>query len=139
MLAPSIATTFAPAVYRQSGRRHQPHESLQGHLFKLISSLMFAGDVGAGALSRRRVPVGQVVFFRAAFAILPVVFIYAVRGELGGGAHRAGRSAMLGRGMFSVGGMFLNFASLARLPLVGCDRDLVRLAADHGGACRRSS
>jgi hypothetical protein len=37
---------------------------------------------GLGALGRRAYPVGQVVFYRSAFAILPVVIIYAWRREL---------------------------------------------------------
>jgi len=90
----------------------------KGILLKLLSALLFAvmsalirgfGDV---------IPVGQVVFFRSAFAILPVVVIYAARGELMT-AVRTGRPlGHLGRGIISVFGMFLSFASLARLPLV---------------------
>ncbi len=57
--------------------------------FKLISALLFAA---MSALVRQLgdvAPVGQMVFFRSAFAILPVVVIYALRGELGErGAHR---------------------------------------------------
>jgi len=50
--------------------------------FKLISALLFAA---MSALVRKLgdvAPVGQMVFFRSAFAILPVVVIYALRGEL---------------------------------------------------------
>src|SRR5689334_4282165 len=85
---------------------------------KLVSTVLFAI---MGALVRfvgEAVPVGQVVFFRSAFAILPVVTIYAWRGELKA-AVRTGRP--LGhvlRGLISVAGMFLNFAALARLQLV---------------------
>lgn len=85
--------------------------------FKLISALLFAmmsalvrqlGDVA---------PVGQMVFFRSAFAILPVAIIYALRGELMT-ALRTGRPlGQLGRGMLSVCGMFGNFSALTRLPL----------------------
>ena len=84
---------------------------------KLASALLFAvmsalvrqlGDVA---------PVGQMVFFRSAFAILPVVVIYALRGELAS-AVRTGRPlGQLGRGMLSVCGMFTNFSALTRLPL----------------------
>jgi drug/metabolite transporter (DMT)-like permease len=84
---------------------------------KLISALLFAvmsalvrhlGDVA---------PIGQMVFFRSAFAILPVVVIYAIRGELAS-AVRTGRPfGQLGRGLLSVGGMFTNFSALTRLPL----------------------
>jgi drug/metabolite transporter (DMT)-like permease len=85
--------------------------------FKLISALLFAA---MSALVRRLgdvAPVGQMVFFRSAFAILPVVVIYAVRGELTS-AVRTGRPlGQLGRGLLSIGGMFTNFSALTRLPL----------------------
>ncbi len=85
--------------------------------FKLISALLFAA---MSALVRQLgdvAPVGQMVFFRSAFAILPVVVIYAFRGELSS-AVRTGRPlGQLGRGLLSVGGMFTNFSALTRLPL----------------------
>lgn len=84
---------------------------------KLISALLFAA---MSALVRQLgdvAPVGQMVFFRSAFAILPVVVIYAIRGELAS-AVRTGRPfGQLGRGMLSVCGMFTNFSALTRLPL----------------------
>ncbi len=85
--------------------------------FKLISALLFAA---MSALVRQLgdvVPVGQVVFFRGTFAVLPVMLIYAMRGELGV-ATRTGRPFdQLGRASLSIGGMFTNFSALARLPL----------------------
>jgi drug/metabolite transporter (DMT)-like permease len=84
---------------------------------KLLSALLFAvmsalvrhlGDVA---------PVGQMVFFRSAFAILPVLVIYAVRGELASAVHTGRPLGQLGRGLLSTGGMFTNFAALTRLPL----------------------
>ncbi len=85
--------------------------------FKLASALLFAAmsalvrDVG------RVAPVGQMVFFRSAFAIVPVVIIYALRGELGTAVRTSRPLGQLGRGMLSVCGMFTNFAALVRLPL----------------------
>ena len=84
---------------------------------KLISALLFAfmsalvrqlGDVA---------PVGQMVFFRSAFAILPVVLVYAIRGELATAMCTSRPLGQLGRGLLSVGGMFTNFSALTRLPL----------------------
>ena len=84
---------------------------------KLISALLFAfmsalvrqlGDVA---------PVGQMVFFRSAFAILPVVLVYAIRGELATAVRTSRPLGQLGRGLLSVGGMFTNFSALTRLPL----------------------
>jgi drug/metabolite transporter (DMT)-like permease len=63
------------------------------------------------------VPVGEVVFFRSAFAIIPVVLIFAWRRELMT-AVRTGRPfGHVTRGLLGVIGMFLSFAALARLPL----------------------
>jgi drug/metabolite transporter (DMT)-like permease len=84
---------------------------------KLLSALLFAlmsalvrqlGDVA---------PVGQMVFFRSACAIPPVLLIYALRGELMSTLYTSRPFGQLGRGMMSVGGMFSNFSSLTRLPL----------------------
>ncbi|HXZ46434.1 MAG TPA: DMT family transporter [Pseudolabrys sp.] len=84
---------------------------------KLISALLFAA---MSALVRKLggvAPVGQMVFFRSAFAILPVVVVYALRGELGTAVRTSRPLGQLGRGMLSVGGMFTNFSALTRLPL----------------------
>ena len=84
---------------------------------KLLSALLFAA---MSALVRQLgdvVPVGQIVFFRSACAILPVVVIYAYRGELASAVYTSRPFGQLGRGALSVGGMFTNFSALARLPL----------------------
>jgi drug/metabolite transporter (DMT)-like permease len=87
---------------------------------KLISTLLFAfmnalirwlGDV---------VPLGQIVFFRAAFAIVPVLFIYTLRRELWAAVRTSRLVGHFGRGSMGAAGMFLNFAALARLPLADC-------------------
>jgi drug/metabolite transporter (DMT)-like permease len=87
-------------------------------LFTLISSLMFAAMSSLVRFLGDGFPVGQVVFFRAAFAIVPVMLIYAIRGELKQAVYTRRPFGHVGRGFFSIGGMFLNFASLARLPIV---------------------
>lgn len=90
---------------------------LKAILLTLISSVMFAAMSALVRYVGETVPVGQVVFFRAACAIPPVLLVYALRGELR--ALRTKRPfGHLGRGMFSIGGMSLNFAALARLPVV---------------------
>src|SRR4051812_5028739 len=52
------------------------------------------------------------------FAVLPVLVIYAWRRELAAAVRTKRPFGHLGRGMLAVFGMFLNFAALARLPLV---------------------
>ncbi len=63
-------------------------------------------------------PLGQMVFFRSAFGIMPVVMIYAWRRELMTAVRTSRPFGHLGRGAISVFGMFFNFAALARLPIV---------------------
>jgi drug/metabolite transporter (DMT)-like permease len=85
---------------------------------KLIAAFLFALMSTLVRWVGLRYPVGQVVFFRSAFAIVPVVIIYAWRRELMA-AIRIGRPwRHLGRGLTAVGAMFCNFSSLARLPVV---------------------
>jgi drug/metabolite transporter (DMT)-like permease len=85
---------------------------------KLVSVLLFAVMSALVRYVGEKVPLGQVVFFRSAFAIIPVMVIYAWRGELGA-AFRTGRPlGHVTRGLIAVVSMFLNFAALARLPLV---------------------
>jgi drug/metabolite transporter (DMT)-like permease len=87
-------------------------------LLKLIAAMLFAVMSTLVRWIGARYPVGQVVFFRSAFAVLPVVIIYAWRRELMA-AIRIGRPwRHVGRGLTAVGAMFCNFSSLARLPVV---------------------
>jgi drug/metabolite transporter (DMT)-like permease len=86
-------------------------------LLKVISTFLFAI---MGALVRslgETVPLGQVVFFRSAFAALPVVVIYALRRELRAALRTRRLGGQFARGTIGAAGMFLNFAALARLPL----------------------
>jgi len=90
---------------------------LKAILLKLVSTLLFAV---MGALVRwlgDSVPLGQVVFFRSAFAILPVVLIYALRRELAAAVRTKRPFGHFGRGLIGAAGMFFSFAALARLPL----------------------
>lgn len=85
---------------------------------KIASALLFAVMQALVRWLGDAVPLGQVVFFRAAFAILPVIIIFAWRRELLAAVVTNRPTGHLLRGLISVAGMFLNFAALARLPLV---------------------
>ncbi len=85
---------------------------------KIASAFLFAIMQALVRWMGEAVPLGQIVFFRAAFAILPVVIIFAWRRELLAAVRTNRPSGHLLRGLISVAGMFLNFAALARLPLV---------------------
>ena len=86
-------------------------------LLKVLSTLLFAAMGASVRWLGEIVPVGQMVFFRSAFAILPVVIFYAWRGELWTALHTGRPFGHVGRGLVGVGGMFFNFGALARLPL----------------------
>jgi drug/metabolite transporter (DMT)-like permease len=85
---------------------------------KLLSVLLFALMSVLVRYLGDRIPLGQVVFFRSAFGLLPIVAIYGWRGELATAFRTARPLGHVTRGCISVFGMFLNFAALARLPLV---------------------
>ena len=90
---------------------------VEGILLKLASAIMFAVMQALVRALGEAVPVGQVVFFRSAFAVIPVVVIYALRHELYAAIHTKRPLGHVGRGLVGVAGMFFNFAALARLPL----------------------
>jgi drug/metabolite transporter (DMT)-like permease len=85
---------------------------------KVMSALLFAVMSALVRFLGEKYPVGQTVFFRSAFAILPVVLIYAWRNELAAAVRTVRPLGHAGRGLISIGGMFCNFSALARLPIV---------------------
>jgi len=91
---------------------------LKAVLLKLTSALLFSVMAALVRFVSDVTPVGEVVFCRSFFAILPVMVIYAWRGELAAAFRTARPFGHLGRGAISVAGMFFNFAALARLPIV---------------------
>ena len=84
---------------------------------KVISALLFAVMSALVRLMGEVTPVGQLGFFRSLFAIVPVVIIYAYRGELRQAIYTKRPLGQLGRGLLSLGGMYSNFAALTRLLL----------------------
>src|SRR5688572_22104959 len=90
---------------------------LKGILLKIASALLFAAMSALVRWISDRVPVGQIVFFRSAFAIVPVVLIYAWRRELYAAVRTSRPLGHITRGLIGVLGMFLSFAALVRLPL----------------------
>jgi drug/metabolite transporter (DMT)-like permease len=85
--------------------------------FKLLSALLFAAMSALVRQLGEVAPVGQMVFFRSAFAIPPVLLIYALRGEFMSAVRTDRHFGHLGRGALSVAGMSSNFSALTRLPL----------------------
>src|SRR6266446_5798346 len=85
---------------------------------KVMSALLFAVMSALVRFLGEKYPVGQIVFFRSAFAILPVILIYAWRNELAAAVRTARPGGHIGRGVMSILSMFCNFSALARLPIV---------------------
>jgi drug/metabolite transporter (DMT)-like permease len=94
-----------------------PSQLFTAIAFKLISALLFAAMWALVRQLSEVAPLGQVVFFRSACAIPPVLLIYALRGELRATLYTRRPLGQLGRGSLAIVGMFTNFAGLARLPL----------------------
>jgi drug/metabolite transporter (DMT)-like permease len=90
----------------------------RGIAFKLISAALFAVMQALVRYLGSRYPIGQVVFYRSVFAIIPVVLVYAWRGELAAVVRTERPLGQAGRGVLSIAGMFSNFGAVARLPLV---------------------
>lgn len=91
---------------------------LKAVLLKLTSAMLFAVMSALVRYVSDVTPLGQMVFFRSAFGIIPVIVIYAWRRELMTAVRTSRPLGHLGRGAISVFGMFFNFAALARLPIV---------------------
>jgi drug/metabolite transporter (DMT)-like permease len=90
----------------------------KGIAFKVISAALFAVMQALIRSLGARYPVGQVVFYRSVFAIIPLVLVYAWRGELAAVVRTERPLGQAGRGVLSIAGMFFNFGAVARLPLV---------------------
>jgi drug/metabolite transporter (DMT)-like permease len=90
----------------------------KGIALKLVSAALFAVMSALIRYLGARYPIGQVVFYRSLFAIVPVVVVYAWRGELASVVRTERPLGQAGRGVLSIAGMFFNFGATARLPLV---------------------
>ena len=90
---------------------------LLGIALKVLSALAFT-LMSAGI---KRVsdgyPTGEIVFFRSAFAIVPLLAWLAWRGDLINSVRTSNLSGHLLRGIISSCGMFSGFVALAYLPL----------------------
>jgi drug/metabolite transporter (DMT)-like permease len=84
---------------------------------KIISAMLFAIMSALVRKMGQIVPVGELVFFRSLFAMVPIFVIYAWRGELREAVYTKRPMGQAGRGALSVFNMFANFSALARIPL----------------------
>src|SRR5437868_3264924 len=97
---------------------HSSANFLKAASLKLGSALLFALMAVQVRYLGDKVPVGQVIFFRAVFAIIPIAIVFAWRGKLARSWHTQRFSAHLFRGAISIASSFCYCGALARLPIV---------------------
>jgi drug/metabolite transporter (DMT)-like permease len=100
---------------------YQSTQPLLGIAFKVTSTLAFAGMTTLIKLVSDRYPVGELVFFRSFFALIPVFCWVCWRDRRLSAAvtvfHTTRVTSHVIRSAAGVTGMFLGFAALARLPI----------------------
>lgn len=89
----------------------------RGIALRLLSGVLFTGMAVCVKATSDVVPTGQIVFYRSAFALLPLAIFLWWRGELPGGLRTTRPGGHLLRSAFGAAAMFTSFAAIARLPL----------------------
>lgn len=95
----------------------RPLSPLAGPAFKIASTLAFAVMLVAVKLLSGRVPAGEVVFFRSALAVFPVLLMVAWQGEMATGLKTSRVGGHIIRSVVGVSAMSLWFSGVQRLPL----------------------
>lgn len=90
---------------------------LLGVGLKVVSTLVFTAMVACVKLSAADVPTGEIVFFRSFFALLPILAVLAVRGELRGVLATRHLGSHIWRGAVGVTSMYFWFYGIGLLPL----------------------
>lgn len=88
-----------------------------GISLRILSGLLFAGMFVSVKAVSDNVPLGQIVFFRSFFAIIPLIVFLWVRAEFPGGLATKRPGAHLLRASFGALALFGSFAAVARLNL----------------------
>jgi drug/metabolite transporter (DMT)-like permease len=97
---------------------YTPRDFLTAAVMKLSTAFLFAAMAVQVRYLGDRFPVGQVIFFRAAFAFVPILIFYSVLGELSRCWQTQRFSGHVTRGTLSIASSFCYFAALQRLPIV---------------------
>ncbi|MCO7214464.1 MULTISPECIES: DMT family transporter [unclassified Halomonas] len=90
---------------------------LAGIVLRIASGVLFAAMLVCVKWVSDEVPLGQVVFYRSAFALLPIVLFLAWRREFPAGLATRRPLGHLLRSSLGAASMFATFAALARLPV----------------------
>lgn len=92
-------------------------DTVRGILLKLASTVVFAAMVAAVKLVADRIPLGEIVFFRAVFSLPPLLVWLHRNGGLQGRFRTSDPFGHFLRAAFGSAGMAFWFAAIARLPL----------------------
>jgi drug/metabolite transporter (DMT)-like permease len=88
-----------------------------GIALRLAATLCFAVMSLFVQLAAAEAPVGQIVFHRSAWALLPILAYLAWRGQLRRALHTRQPFGHVRRSLYGLASMFFSFLSLAKLPL----------------------
>ncbi|MCA1772620.1 MAG: DMT family transporter [Halomonas sp.] len=89
----------------------------RGILLRVLSGLLFTGMLVSIKAVSDAVPVGQSVFFRSLFALLPIVVFLALRREFPRGLATRRQLGHALRSGLGAAAMFASFAAVALLPV----------------------
>jgi drug/metabolite transporter (DMT)-like permease len=90
---------------------------LSGVGLRLLATFLMTAMSAAVHAVAGQVPVGQIIFWRSAVAILPILLYAAARGGVGQAFRTRRPGAHLTRSLFGALSMALSFLSLAYLPV----------------------
>lgn len=82
---------------------------------RILSGVLFAGMVICVKAVSEDVPLGEIVFFRSVFAIIPLIVFLWLRGEFPQGLATKRPVGHLVRASFGAVALFASFAAIARL------------------------
>ena len=99
-----------------AGDRARRTNTLTGIALKVASVAIFV-CMSTSIKLAGQLPAGEIVFFRSFFAVLPMLVLFAWRGELRTALSTRHPFSHIARGVVGVGAMSLGFFALMRLPL----------------------
>ena len=95
----------------------RPDNPSLGIALRILSGVLFTGVFVCVKALSDAAPLGQIVFFRSFFALIPLVIFLMVRHEFPSGLRTTRPFGHLVRSFFGATAMFTSFASVALLPL----------------------
>ena len=88
-----------------------------GIVLRILSGLLFAAMVVCVKMVSEQAPLGQIIFFRSFFALIPLLVFLWLRREFPSGLHTRCPWGHVLRSSLGAAAMFASFASIARLPV----------------------